>query len=91
VAEWANQIAAEALVIRTLGSTELADSALEAAERLSELLQVSNPTRQLPREFVPQEPLASAMSALVDFRIKVRDSFDDSELVADRSRRPAVT
>ena len=51
--ESSNQLAEEALVIRTLGSNELADAAVEAAQAISSLMQASQPSRSNQRKFVP--------------------------------------
>lgn len=77
VVEAANEVAAEVLIVRTLGSTELADSAYDAAKMISELMQSSTATRKRPRDFVPQDKLEQTVDALVQFRTMVRDTFEE--------------
>ena len=77
-----NQLAEEVLMIRTLGSSELADAAYDAARRLTDLLKSSQPTRDKRREFVPADALKDAVDSLTIFRQIVR-----SELEVSRNGR----
>lgn len=72
VVESANVVAEEVLIIRTLGSTALADAAFDTASRLANLLQNSNPTNHQRRDFVPQPLLEQTVASLVMFRKLVR-------------------
>jgi hypothetical protein len=75
--ESANQLAEETLIIRTLGSTELADAAYDAAERISQLMQHSQATPAQRTRFVPIEQLEQAVASMVAFRSVLRSEIEE--------------
>ena len=74
--ESANQLAEEVLIIRALGSTQLADAAFHTAQQLAQLMKQSQPTRGRPRQFVPTQQLENAVASLAAFRKLVRSELE---------------
>jgi hypothetical protein len=77
--ESSSQLAEEVLIIRAVGSTQLADAAFDAAQHLAQLMKQSQPTRWQPRHFVPNEKLEEAVAALAAFRRLMRSELERSD------------